>query len=240
MKITPIDIRQKNFEKKFRGYDVDEVNAFLHSLSNEWQRLQDENRELRMRYENAEREVQKLREVENTLFKTLKTAEETGNNIIDQANKQAELILMQAKVEADALINEAKNQSKALILEAEEHSKLIVKNAQEELKAIHAEQRELEIKKENVLQELKNIANDLNDRIERYKSKNKIELFNKFDDKKANKGGASITISKESAVVIAGVKSNQAEKQADSDTIEMQNSHKVDEEKIEPSFFDMI
>jgi DivIVA domain-containing protein len=31
--ITPIEIRQKNFEKSFRGYQPDEFSAFLHTLS---------------------------------------------------------------------------------------------------------------------------------------------------------------------------------------------------------------
>ncbi|MEL7006752.1 MAG: DivIVA domain-containing protein, partial [Bacteroidota bacterium] len=31
MKITPIEVRQKVFEKKLMGYDKDEVNAFLQS-----------------------------------------------------------------------------------------------------------------------------------------------------------------------------------------------------------------
>ena len=36
MNITPLEIRQKEFEKGFRGYDNDEVSAFLNSLSIEW------------------------------------------------------------------------------------------------------------------------------------------------------------------------------------------------------------
>jgi DivIVA domain-containing protein len=28
MRVTPLDIRQKTFEKNFRGYEKDEVNAF--------------------------------------------------------------------------------------------------------------------------------------------------------------------------------------------------------------------
>ena len=45
MKITPLEIRQKTFEKSFRGLDKDEVNAFLLSLSHEWERMLDENKE---------------------------------------------------------------------------------------------------------------------------------------------------------------------------------------------------
>ena len=47
MKITPLEIRQKSFEKEFRGYDKDEVNAYLRSLSQEWEKLLDELKELR-------------------------------------------------------------------------------------------------------------------------------------------------------------------------------------------------
>ena len=44
MKITPLEIRQKTFEKVFRGYEKDEVNAYLQSLSMEWERMLDENK----------------------------------------------------------------------------------------------------------------------------------------------------------------------------------------------------
>ena len=49
MKITPLEIRQKTFERTLRGYDKDEVNAFLLSLSQEWERNSDEIKELKDR-----------------------------------------------------------------------------------------------------------------------------------------------------------------------------------------------
>ena len=57
MRITPFEIRQKTFEKNFRGYEKDEVNAFLLTLSQEWERISDENKELRIRLETTEREA---------------------------------------------------------------------------------------------------------------------------------------------------------------------------------------
>ena len=53
MKITALDIRQKTFEKSFRGVDKDEVQAFLLQLSQQWERMGDENRELRMKLDRA-------------------------------------------------------------------------------------------------------------------------------------------------------------------------------------------
>ena len=91
MKITALDIRQKTFEKSFRGVDKDEVQAFLNTISQQWERLGDENRELRLKLEHAQQDVQKMREVESSLYRTLKTAEDTGNNITEQAQRDAAL-----------------------------------------------------------------------------------------------------------------------------------------------------
>ena len=119
MKITPLEIRQKAFEKAFRGYDKEEVDAYLQSLSQEWERVLDESKELKIKLENSEREVEKLREVENSLFKTLKTAEDTGASMIDQANKAAELHLRETQKKAEGLMSEAKSKAKATLEEAE-------------------------------------------------------------------------------------------------------------------------
>ena len=43
MKITPLEIRQKTFEKAFRGLDKDEVSAFLLTLSQEMKTEMEEN-----------------------------------------------------------------------------------------------------------------------------------------------------------------------------------------------------
>ena len=60
MKITPLDIRQKTFEKAFRGLDKEEVTAFLVTLSQEWEKLMDENKELSIKLNSSEKEVEKL------------------------------------------------------------------------------------------------------------------------------------------------------------------------------------
>lgn len=115
MKITPLEIRQKMFEKTLRGYDKDEVSAFLLSLSQEWERAQDEVKEMRIKLELSEREVTKLREVEGSLYKTLKTAEDTGSNMIEQANKTAELHLRETQLKAEAMLNEVKAKAKDVV-----------------------------------------------------------------------------------------------------------------------------
>jgi cell division initiation protein len=176
MKITPLEIRQKSFERTLRGYDKDEVNAFLSTLSQEWERTQDEVKEMKFKFENAEREVVKLREVENTLYRTLKTAEDTGANVIDQANKSAELHLRESQMKADAIMSEAKTKARNVIEEAEQTTRQLLEEMEEKLKALADQYKTMDLHKDNLLADLKRFAGETIDRVER--AKNVAKDFN--------------------------------------------------------------
>jgi cell division initiation protein len=170
MKITPLEIRQKSFERTLRGYDKDEVNAFLLTLSQEWERTQDEVKEMKVKFESAEREVVKLREVENTLYRTLKTAEDTGANVIDQATKSAELLLRESQMKADSMMNEAKTKARNVIEEAEQTTRQLLEEMEDKLKALADQYKTMELHRDNLLSDLKRFAGETIDRVERAKN----------------------------------------------------------------------
>jgi cell division initiation protein len=176
MKITPLEIRQKTFERALRGYDKDEVNAFLHNLSQEWERMQDVVKELKSKFEHAEREVVKLREVENTLYRTLKTAEDTGANVIDQAKQSAALQIRESQVKSDAMISEAKMKARNIIEEAEQTTRSFVEEMEEKLKTLAEQYKTLELHRDNLLADLKRFDAETNERVER--AKNSSREFN--------------------------------------------------------------
>jgi len=167
MRITPIEIRQKTFEKNFRGYEKDEVNAFLQTLSQEWERIVDENKEFRIKLESAEREVSKLREVENSLYRTLKTAEDTGANVIEQARQAADLHLKESQMRAEAILNEAKTKAKDTIEESDMRAKQILAEMEDRLKSLVEEYKRLESLREDMFTAIKRTANDALERAER-------------------------------------------------------------------------
>ena len=171
MKITPLEIRQKTFERTLRGYDKDEVNAFLLSLSAEWERTQDEVKEMKSKFEHAEREVVKLREVENTLYRTLKTAEDTGASVVEQANKSAALLLGESQLKADAMVSEAKTKARNIIEEAEQTTKHLVEEMDEKLKSLADQYKTMELHRDNLLADLKRFAGETIDRVERQKNR---------------------------------------------------------------------
>ena len=165
MKITPLEIRQKTFEKAFRGLDKDEVNAFLLSLSHEWERMVDDNKNSKIKLEQAEKEVQKLREVENTLFRTLKTAEDTSASVIDQANKTAELHMREVQMSSDGLMNEAKRSARIIIENADEKAREILEEMQKEVKEIEENYRIIENQRDNMISQLKLLSGDVMEKV---------------------------------------------------------------------------
>lgn len=178
MKITPIEIRQKSFEKKaFGGYDKDEVTAFLQALSQEWEKVNNEMRELKLRLEMAEKEVGQLRQVETSLFKTLKTAEDTGSYIVEQAKKDAEIKVKEAQLKADEILADARNQAKNMVQKADVKAKNFLQESLAEMKKIKQECVMLEDYRDNLVAELKNMAYSMLDKANRSENKNILDTF---------------------------------------------------------------
>ena len=183
MKISPIDIRQHTFEKGFRGYNADEVNAFLNSLSQEWERVLNEQKMLKMQLEIAEKELNKLKDIEMTLFRTLKTAEESSLQITDKANKAAEKYLEESKQKSDELLNEAKRKAAMLIQDAENQARYIKESMSEGLRNQERDFKAIEKYRDNLIVQLRSLANTTNETVDRFEAKfSKESLLTQIDD----------------------------------------------------------
>ncbi len=107
MRITPLDIQQKQFPLKLRGFDVKEVYAFLEVIREEMDELFGENTSLKEQLHILENQAKEYRVMESTLIETLVTAQKIVEDYKGNARKGAELISKEAKLKADALIMEA-------------------------------------------------------------------------------------------------------------------------------------
>jgi len=173
MKITALDIRQKTFEKAFRGVDKDEVQAFLNMVSQQWERLGDENRELRLKLEHAQHDVQKMREVESSLYRTLKTAEDTGNSITEQAQRDADLRRREAQFQAENTLAEARQRARTIVDEAYQTAEKTVADMQKEVAGLGQECQRLEQQLDTLVRDLHHLASDALEKVERARTRPK-------------------------------------------------------------------
>jgi cell division initiation protein len=107
MRITPLDIQQKQFPMKFRGFDVEEVYAFLEVIREEMEDLLRENASLKESLQRVESQIKEYRDMETTLRETLLTAQQMVEDYKTNARKEAELIAKEAELKADTILKEA-------------------------------------------------------------------------------------------------------------------------------------
>jgi cell division initiation protein len=183
MKITPIEIRQHTFEKGLRGYKPDDVDAFLVSLSQEWERVTNDHKMLKMQLELAEKELGKLKEFEMTLFRTLKTAEDTSAQITEQANKASEGYINEAKQKADEILADARKRTALMVKDAENQSRFLKDNILNDLKSLEHDFKALEGYKENLAIQIRALAGNAVDSVDRFEKKfAKQNLKGKIDE----------------------------------------------------------
>ncbi len=168
MRITPLEIRKHTFDRSFRGYDTESVEAFLLSLSQEWERVGDDIRQSKQKLEVAEREIVRMKEIENSLFKTLKAAEEAQGQLNLKVQSEIEQIKENAKLEAEEILNEARKSAKMIVSDAENKAKFLVEEAVNDLKNYERDFKAMEKYKEFLVVELKRFANDTLEKVAKF------------------------------------------------------------------------
>lgn len=107
MKLTPLDIRHKEFRRAMRGYSDEDVDLFLDEVADEFERLFQENIEARERLEQLEEKVRHHESLKETLQKTLVSAQQQADGTRANARKEAELILKDAEIKGRDLLSES-------------------------------------------------------------------------------------------------------------------------------------
>lgn len=107
MRITPLDIQQKQFASKFRGFDMEEVDSFLELIREEMEELLRDNANLREESRRFEKQLKEYKNIETTLRDTLVKTQEIVEEYRSTAKKDAELVRKEAELEADKIIQSA-------------------------------------------------------------------------------------------------------------------------------------
>lgn len=114
MKITPLDIQQKQFKTKFRGFDVREVDAFLEQMADGFESLQADNKRFLEKIKRLQLEIQGYREREETFKRAMLNSQKVLEQMKQNAEKSAELVIADAEVKAEKILSRAQNRLEQL------------------------------------------------------------------------------------------------------------------------------
>ena len=104
--ISPKDIKKNDFKKNFRGYDPNEVDAFLEIVSLRYERLFEENSMLTEKVKSLTSDVDVYKENESTLQKAIVKTQDMSEEIIANAKKRAENIIKEAELNSQKVMQE--------------------------------------------------------------------------------------------------------------------------------------
>jgi cell division initiation protein len=114
VKLTPLDIRKHDFKKSMRGYDPDEVEAFMSMVSDELELLIREKNQLNDETIKLRTQLKDYQDVEQSLRETLVKAQNTVEESRANSRREAEIIIHEAELQAEHILKEAKEQLREL------------------------------------------------------------------------------------------------------------------------------
>jgi cell division initiation protein len=109
MNVTPLDLKQQQFRSSMRGFDRDEVTAFLAEAADDYEAALQEADKLRQDVARLESLVAEHREHERNLRNTLLTAQRLADEVKDNAHKQAGTIVKDAETRASLILEKAQS-----------------------------------------------------------------------------------------------------------------------------------
>src|ERR671916_805878 len=118
MPIRPIDIRRKEFRNGFRGYDANQVDDFLDTVADEFERNYNENQRMREETNSLRERLQQFEDLEGSIRAALVHAEQAANDLRRAANREAEDVRQSARREAEFTIREAQSRSHQMLADS--------------------------------------------------------------------------------------------------------------------------
>ncbi|HCH61762.1 MAG: hypothetical protein CL927_16495 [Deltaproteobacteria bacterium] len=105
MRVTPLDIIQKQFTESRRGgYEPDEVRDFLDAVRDSLEEALRSNQRLREDVARRDSEIAEMRNSESDIKNALMLARRVSNDMERNARREADIIVGEARMEAERVL----------------------------------------------------------------------------------------------------------------------------------------
>ena len=105
MRLTPLEIENHHFSKRFSGLDASEVETFLKMVAEDYEALVRENEGFSDLVHQLEGRVEELGKGEKVLRQTLVSAQDMSDKLRQTAVREAELLLSESEARAERIID---------------------------------------------------------------------------------------------------------------------------------------
>ena len=131
MALTALEIKDKTFGVKFRGYDANEVEEFLDIIVRDYEDLVRLNHEQESKIQALEERLNYFDEMKDSLSQSVLIAQDTAERVKQAANERSENIVRQAEQDAQHLIDESKQKANEILRHATDNAKKVAVETEE-------------------------------------------------------------------------------------------------------------
>ena len=131
MPITSLEIKDKNFSTKFRGFDPEEVDEFLDIVVRDYEALVRSNYDKEQHIKNLEERLSYFDEIKESLSQSVLIAQDTAERVKQSANERSQNIIKQAEQDAQRLLDEAKYKANEILRQATDNAKKVAVETEE-------------------------------------------------------------------------------------------------------------
>ncbi|GEN47854.1 DivIVA domain-containing protein [Ligilactobacillus pobuzihii] len=118
MTLTPLDIHNKEFHVKLRGYDQDEVNDFLDQIIKDYEMTLQENEKLNSSLEQSNEKLKYFNDLKDSLNQSIIVAQEAADKVKANSQREADIIQREAQKEGQDAIDQANEKARHIIDQA--------------------------------------------------------------------------------------------------------------------------
>ena len=131
MPITSLEIKDKTFSTRFRGFDPEEVDEFLDIVVRDYEDLVRSNHDKDLHIKSLEERLSYFDEMKDSLSQSVLIAQDTAERVKQAANERSNNIIQQAEQSAQRLLEEAKYKANEILRQAADNAKKVAVETEE-------------------------------------------------------------------------------------------------------------
>ncbi|MFH5810956.1 DivIVA domain-containing protein [Companilactobacillus sp. FL22-1] len=125
MVLSPVEIHDKEFDSKFRGYDRDQVDSFLKQAAQDYNLALQKNAELEKQLKETSDQLKYFTDMKDALNQSILVAQEAAEKVKSESEQEAQIIIEESQKKARDLLNQSTEKSNQILQDASDRARQV-------------------------------------------------------------------------------------------------------------------
>lgn len=125
MVLSPVEIQDKEFDSKFRGYDRDQVDSFLKQAAQDYNLALQKNAQLEKELKETSEQLKYFTDMKDALNQSILVAQEAAEKVKNESEQEAQIIVEESQKKARDLLNQSTEKSNQILQDASDRARQV-------------------------------------------------------------------------------------------------------------------